>query len=65
MGRANEVLDRAITVIVLGIFLAPIVLYALLVVCAFLFYVVGWSWPCDWPLHESLNPRCPSPDLAD
>jgi hypothetical protein len=65
MGRVNEVLDRAIKVIVLGFYLAPIVLYALLVVCAFLFYVVGWAWPCDWPLHESLNPRCPSPDLAD
>jgi hypothetical protein len=65
MSRAGRVVDRTITGIVLGIFLAPIVLYAFLVVCAFSFYVVGWTWPCDWPLHEPFNPRCPSPDLAD
>lgn len=64
MSRAGRV-DRTITVIVLGVFLAPIGLYALLVVCAFSFHVGGWTWPCDWPLHELLNPRCPSPNLAD
>jgi hypothetical protein len=68
MGRINEVLDRAITVIVLGIFLAPIALYLFLVVSAFGFFVMGWSWPCHWPLHQvfgGFNPECPDIDTAD
>ena len=40
-------------------------LYLFLVVSAFGSFVTGWTWPCDWLLHEALNPRCPSPDLAD
>jgi hypothetical protein len=61
-------LDRAITVLVLGIFLTPIALYALLVVCAFFFYLVSRVWPCDWPLNETLhgfNPDCPFTESAD
>jgi hypothetical protein len=68
MGRVNEVLDRAITVIVLGIFLAPIALYLFLVVSAFSFFVLGWSWPCHWPLHQvfgGFNPDCPFAESAD
>lgn len=68
MGRVNEVLDRAITVIVVGIFLAPIALYALLLVAAFSFYLVSRVWPCDWLLHqllEGFNPDCPDVDTAD
>jgi hypothetical protein len=68
MGRVNEVLDRAITVIVLGIFLVPIALYALLLVTAFSFYLVSRVWPCEWPLHQTLegfNPSCPDIDTAD
>jgi hypothetical protein len=68
MDRVNRVVDRAITVIVLGIFLAPIALYALLLVTAFSFYLVSRVWPCDWPLHQPLegfNPDCPDIDTAD
>jgi hypothetical protein len=62
MSRAGRVVDHTITVFVLGIFLAPIALYALLVVSAFSFYVVSWVWPCEWPLHQAFvgfNPSCP------
>ena len=68
MDRVNQVVDRAITVIVLGIFLAPIALYALLLVAAFSFYLVSRVWPCDWPLHQPLggfNPECPGWATAD
>jgi hypothetical protein len=62
MDRVNRVVDRAITAIVLGIFLVPIALYALLLVTAFSFYLVSRVWPCEWPLHQALvgfNPSCP------
>jgi len=53
---------------VLGIFLAPVALYLLLLVVAFSFFLVSQFWPCDWPLHEALNgfnPDCPYVDTAD
>ena len=62
MDRVNQVLDRAIQVFVLGIFLALFVLYLLLLLFAISFYLVSRVWPCDWPLHQPLvgfNPRCP------
>jgi hypothetical protein len=68
MDLAGRVVDRAITAIVLGIFLVPIALYVLLLVAAFSFYLVSRVWPCDWPLHQPLegfNPDCPDIDTAD
>ena len=68
MDRVNQVLDRVISVFVLGIFLTPVVLYLLLLVFAFSFFFVSRVWPCDWPMHEALNglnPDCPSVDSVD
>ena len=65
--EAGRVLDRVIQVFVLGIFLAPVVLYFLLLLLAFSFFLVSRVLPCDWLLHEAFNgfnPRC-NPNYAD
>jgi hypothetical protein len=68
MDRVNRVLDHVIQVFVVGIFLAPVVLYFLLLLFAFSFFLVSQFLPCDWPLHEAFdgfNPDCPNLGPAD
>jgi hypothetical protein len=50
------------------VFLAPVVLYFLLLLFAFSFFLVSRFLPCDWPLHEAFNgfnPDCPNLGPAD
>jgi hypothetical protein len=55
MDGVNRVLDQVIQVFVVGIVLAPVVLYFLLLLFAFSFFLVSRFLPCDWPLHEAFN----------
>jgi hypothetical protein len=68
MDGVNRVLDQVIQVFVVGIVLAPVVLYFLLLLFAFSSFLVSRFLPCDWPLHEAFNgfnPDCSNLGPAD
>jgi hypothetical protein len=68
MDGVNRVLDQVIQVFVVGIVLAPVVLYFLLLLFAFSFFLVSRFLPCDWSLHEAFNgfnPDCSNLGPAD